>query len=118
MPTPPDRRFFERWFVLLAKHKLGAALLPVSGISIGFFLMISVHVMPEQFASYVGFIGILMLSFSSFCFILVMALYIFFWAKEPFSTSIAESTRRPNTVSDLHSREAVRRVPSRTAQPS
>jgi hypothetical protein len=54
--------FFAKWFELLAKHRFGGALLPVAGISIGYFLVLSSHVMPSEFATFIGFLGSAMLT--------------------------------------------------------
>jgi hypothetical protein len=86
MRAPADQKFFERWFVLLAKNKLAAALLPVSGVSIGFFLVMSCHVMPQQFAWYIGLLGVLTISCNLAAFLVVTSLHIYAWAKDTFPT--------------------------------
>jgi hypothetical protein len=60
--TSLDHRLFARWFELLAKQKLGGALLPVSGIWMGLFLAFSGHIMPREIASYVSWLGFFMMS--------------------------------------------------------
>lgn len=58
----PDHKLFTTWFKLLAKQKLGGALLPVSGIWMGFFLAFSGHIVPREIASYVSWLGFFMMS--------------------------------------------------------
>jgi MFS superfamily sulfate permease-like transporter len=69
--------FFTKWFDLLAKHKLGGALLPVSGISIGYFLALSGHIMPFEFGWYVSFLGAFMIAFCILLFLLFAAIFLY-----------------------------------------
>lgn len=87
MKMTNEPRFFERWFLLLAKNRLAAALLPVSGISIGLFLVVSGHVAPQPFVWYVGTAGTVLICCSSVGFLTVTGLYIFAWARTILSQS-------------------------------
>lgn len=74
--------FFARWFELLAKHKLGAALLPVSGIPIGIVLVLSVRVLVEPFARYVGFFGTTMIGVCVLLFLIFAIAYLIIWIRK------------------------------------
>jgi cytochrome b subunit of formate dehydrogenase len=81
MRAPIDKRFFKRWFELLARYKFGAALLPIAGISIGFFLTVSGYIVPQVFSWYVSFIGVAMMAVCAVLFLAVTILHVVLWVK-------------------------------------
>jgi hypothetical protein len=76
-----DPKFFERWYVLLAKQKFVAALLPLSGIAIGLFLVMSGHIAPKPFDWYISFCGTAMIGICAILFVAVAAVYMLTWIK-------------------------------------
>jgi hypothetical protein len=80
---PSDGKFFERWFALLAKQKLVPALLPLTIIAIGWFLVLSVPVMPEPFSWYIGLFGTSMIAAGAILLLVVAIIYIVIWLRKP-----------------------------------
>jgi hypothetical protein len=80
--TTSDSTFFERWFDLLARNKFAAALLPISGISIGLFLTMSGHVLPAEFAWFIEFVGASLIATCSTLFLAVATAYVIFCVRD------------------------------------
>jgi hypothetical protein len=95
--------FFVRWFELLARNRLGAALLPVTGISIGYFLALSVRVLAEPFAWYIGLFGTALIGLCVVLFAVFAVTYLYRWmsTQERASNSLPPSgSKRTSGVRD------------------
>jgi hypothetical protein len=68
--TQPPNSVFERWFTLLARHRMSGALLPICGIAIGNVLVQEGRIWPDQFSWYVQLCGVVLISCCSVLFLI------------------------------------------------
>jgi hypothetical protein len=69
-------RQLERLFDTLVKRKMGAAALPVAGISIGLCLVETHRVTPPPFDWWIGTIGVLLVAASTLLFLTAAVIYL------------------------------------------
>lgn len=75
MTTKSPQPLFTRWFDLLAKHRMGGALLPICGISIGNTLVGLGALWPDEFTWYVRFFGVFLIGGSVVLFLIFASFY-------------------------------------------
>lgn len=72
---------FAKWFDRLVKNKMGAAALPISGISVGYLIMQGSRIVP-RYDEDVALLGLRLMVVSVFCFVSAMVIFIVIWTNE------------------------------------